>query len=288
MGSRKCLEFNFKYKIILEVNMKRIAVLALITLFAITACSKEERNVVSKKKNVVVVAHRGASGYAPENTLSSMKKAIEMNAEMSELDVQETVDGEIILLHDGSLKRTGGVEKNIWETKYADLKGIDVGSWFSEEYKDEPVPTLLEVIELVKGKMKINIELKTNKHEKMLAERTLEIIEANNFLDQVVFTSFKFAEVDKIRELNKQAKVGYIFGKLPIDVDVFTADVDILSTKYKIVDAEFMKKAKANGKEVAVWTVNKPEDMKRMIELGVDAIITNYPDVLNNVLAKVK
>lgn len=264
--------------------MKRIAILVLISLFAISACTKEESDVVSKKKSVMVVAHRGASGYAPENTLAAMKKGIEMKAEMSELDVQETADGEIIVLHDGSLKRTSGVDKNIWETNYADLKGLDVGSWFSEEYKGEPIPTFQEVIDLVKGKMKINIELKANKHEKMLAERTLKIVEENNFLDQVIFTSFKFDEIRKIRALNKNAKVGYIFSKLPKNVDVFKEDVDLLSAKYKIVDVEFIKKAKIAGMEVAVWTVNKPEDMKRMIEIGVDAIITNYPDVLAKVI----
>ncbi len=261
-----------------------LAIVIILSVFTFTACSNEESKVEIKKQNVMVVAHRGASAYAPENTLASMKKAIEMNADMSELDVQETADGEIILLHDGSLKRTAGVDKNIWETNYADLKGLDIGTWFSEEYKNEPIPTIKEVIDLVKGKMKINIELKANGHEKMLAERTLRIVEANNFLDQVVFTSFKFAEADKIRELNPKAIVGYIFGRLPKDVDVFTADVNILSANIKTVDAEFMKKAKANGKEVAVWTVNKPEDMKRMIELGVEQIITNYPDILRKVI----
>ncbi|MCP5063387.1 MAG: glycerophosphodiester phosphodiesterase [Ignavibacteriae bacterium] len=261
-----------------------------ITFILILSCSSESKEDMQKENlqktnnSITIVAHRGASGYAPENTLTSMKKAIEMNAEMSELDVQETADGEIILLHDGTLKRTTGVDGNIWETNYSDLKGMDVGSWFSDEYKNEPIPTLKEVIDLVKGKMKLNIELKANKHEKMLAERSLKIVTDNNFLDQVVFTSFKFAESDKIRELNPKAKVGYIFSKFPKDVDVFTADIDLLSTYYKIVDAEFIKKAKANGKEVAVWTVNKPEDMKRMIEIGVDQIITNYPDVLRKIL----
>ncbi len=261
-----------------------MAILILLSLFTFLACSNEESKMETTKKNIVVVAHRGASGYAPENTLSAMKKAIEMNAEMSELDVQETADGEIILLHDNTLKKTTGVDGNIWEINYADLKGLDAGSWFSEEYKNEPIPTMQEVIDLVKGKMKINIELKANGHEKMLAERTLKIVEANNFIDQVVFTSFKFAEADRIRELNPKAKVGYIFGRLPEDVDVFTADVDLLSVNIRTVNSEFMKKAKENGKEVAVWTVNKPEDMKRMIGLGVDQIITNYPDVLNKVL----
>jgi glycerophosphoryl diester phosphodiesterase len=266
--------------------MKKLTLLLLISLMVFVGCSQNEgtKMTTSKDHKVMVIAHRGASGYAPENTLAAMKKAIEMNAEMSELDVQETADGEMIILHDASLKRTTGVDKNIWETKYEELKGLDAGGWFSDEYKGEPIPTFQEIVDLVKGKMKINIELKTNKHEKMLAERTLKIVEANGFLDQVVFTSFKFAEIDKIRELNKEAKVGYLFGRVPTDVNVFTADVDLLSVNLKSVDAEFMKKAKANGKEVAVWTVNKPEDMKRMISLGVDAIITNYPDVLRKIL----
>jgi len=252
-----------------------LIILILFSQLAFVACSKKER---------IVTGHRGASGHAPENTLSAMKIAIEMGAEFSELDVQETADGEIILLHDSSLKRTSGVDKNIWEVNYAELKGLDVGSWFSEKYKNESIPTLQEVINLVRGKMKLNIELKANKHEKMLAERTLKVVIDNDFLDQVIFTSFKFDEIRKIRELNKEAKVGYIFGRMPKDVDVFSEDVDVLSVNIKTVDATFMKKAKAAGKEVAVWTVNKPEDMKRMIELEVDRIITNYPDVLRKVL----
>jgi len=261
-----------------------ITILILLSQVAFVACSKEESKMETKKENILVVAHRGASGYAPENTLSAMKKAIEMKAEMSELDVQETADGEIILLHDNTTKRTGKKDLNIWKLNYDDLKDIEVGEWFSEEYKGEPIPTLKEVIDLVKGKMKLNIELKANKHEKMLAERSLKVVTDNEFLDQVVFTSFKFDEIRKIRALNKEAKVGYIFGKLPENVDVFTEDVDLLSAHYKTVDAEFVKKAKSNGKEVHVWTVNEPEDMKRMIELGVEAIITNYPDVLRKVL----
>ncbi len=262
----------------------KIALITFISVIFVVSCSYKIDKELHKEKKVIVIAHRGASGYAPENTLASMKKAIELGADMSELDVQETADGKLIILHDKSLKRTTGVDKNIWETNYTELNGLDAGSWFSEKYKNEPVPTLQKVIDLIKGKMKLNIELKTNGHEKKLAERTLKLVEDNNFLDQVIFTSFKFSEIDKVRELNKKAKVGYLFSKIPKDVDVFNADIDLLSAYYKIVDAEFMKKAKYAGKEVAVWTVNKPKDMKQMISLGVDAIITNYPDVLIKIL----
>ena len=118
----------------------------------------------------------------------------------------------------------------------------------------------------------------------MLAERALQVVVDNDFLDQVVFTSFKFDEIRKIRELNNDAKVGYIFSKMPKDIDVFSEDVHMLSVRGNLVDEEFMSKAKAAGKEVAVWTVNKEEDMKKLIALNVDAIITDYPDVLRNVL----
>ncbi len=262
----------------------KTTIIVLLSIFVLVSCSCKVNKELTKKEKVIVIGHRGGSGYAPENTLASMKKAIELGADMSELDVQETADGKLIILHDKSLKRTTGVDKNIWETNYTELNGLDAGSWFSEKYKNEPVPTLQQVIDLIKGKMKLNIELKTNGHEKKLAERTLKLVEDNDFLDQVIFTSFKFAEINKVRELNKKAKVGYLFSKIPKDVDVFNADIDLLSAYYKIVDADFMKKAKAAGKEVAVWTVNKPEDMKRMIALGVDAIITNYPDVLIKLL----
>ena len=266
-------------------TMKTVMIMfILLSQLAFLACSKEENKMETKMKDILVVAHRGASGHAPENTLAAMKKAIEMNAEMSELDVQETADGEIILLHDNTTERTGKKDLNIWELNYSELKDIEVGEWFSEEFKGEPIPTLKEVIDLVRGKMKLNIEMKANKHEKRLAERSLKIVMDNNFLDQVVFTSFKFDEIRKIRELNKEAEVGYIFGKLPHNVDVFSEDIDLLSAHYQTVDAEFVQKAEAAGMEVAVWTVNTPEDMKRMIELGVDQIITNYPDILRKVL----
>ncbi len=234
----------------------------------------------------IITAHRGASGLAPENTMSAMLKAIEVGSGYAELDVQETADGVIILLHDKTLQRTAGLDKNIWEMNYADLQGIDVGSWFGEEFVNEPVPTLEAIIDSVHGKMKLNIELKMNGHEKMLEERVLKIIDDKNFADQCIFTSFKFAAIDKVKELNSAIRAGYIFSKMPEDVDVFTANVDLLSVNYKLVDKEFVDKAHATNKEVHVWTVNEPDEMKRLIGLGVDSIITNRPDILKKILSE--
>ena len=256
--------------------IKLFIVIFILFLF-ISGCEKIEQKVA-------VTAHRGASGLAPENTMSAMLRAIKEGSDFSELDVQETSDGVIILLHDHTLQRTSGIEKNIWEMEFANLDGIDVGSWFAPEFTDEPIPTLEAVIDSVRGKMKLNIELKMNGHEKMLEERVLEIVEKKEFSNDCIFTSFKFEAIDKVKKLNPGIKAGYIFSKMPERVDVFKANVDLLSVKYEIVDQEFVEKAHANNKEVHVWTVNEPEEMKRLIEIGVDSIITDRPDILVAIL----
>jgi glycerophosphoryl diester phosphodiesterase len=238
----------------------------------------------SDQKKVLITGHRGASGLAPENTISAMKKAIEVGSDYSELDVQETRDGILVLLHDSSLKRTAGLEKNIWEMDYDSLSGLDVGSWYSPEFKGELIPTLEEVMDFVRGKMKLNIELKVNSHEEMLAERVVKTIEQKDFISGCLITSFDFESIDKVRALNADIQVGYLFSKIPKDIDVFKADVDLFSVRHDIVNAEFVNKSHANGKSVHVYTVNDPEEMKRLIKLGVNSIITDRPDILNDIV----
>ena len=171
---------------------------------------------------------------------------------------------------------------------YDDLSDYEVGDWFDEEYKGEPIPTLQEVIETIKGKLKLNIELKTNGHEKQLADRTVKVVKENGFAGDCIFTSFDFSQADRVKEIDPSLKAGYIFDNLPEDVDVFKSGIDVLSVHYKLVDEKFIKKAVANNKEVHVWTVNEEGEMKRLIDLGVASIITNYPDRLANVIKEYK
>ena len=256
-------------------RLKKISIIVAI-LFIVFACSKYD--------NSVVTAHRGASGSAPENTMIAMKKALETGAGYAELDVQETSDGELILLHDNTLERTSGIAWNIWETPYDSLLKIEVGAWFAPEFANEPVPKLADVMDAVKGKMKLNIELKMNGHQKELTEKVVDLIHEKQFENNCVITSFDLDAVKKVRHLDRNLKIGYIFSKYPENEDVFTADVDILSVKYKLVNEEFMKKARAHGKEVFVWTVNDPELMKQYLKQGVTSIITNYPEKLIELL----
>ncbi|MDR3627650.1 MAG: glycerophosphodiester phosphodiesterase family protein [Ignavibacteriaceae bacterium] len=262
--------------------MYRFSFSAVLALFCLTGI------MFSQNTNIKITAHRGASGTAPENTLSSMQQAINLHADYSELDAQETSDGEIIVLHDGSLKRTTGLDKNIWETSYEEIKKLDAGSWFNEKFKGEPLPKLADIIDLVKGKMMLNIELKTNGHEKKLADRVVKIVKENGFSKECILTSFDINEIKRAKEIDSTLKVGLIFAKMPDTYDVFKANMEVLSVYYPLVDENFVKKAKENGKEVHVWTVDDETEMRRLIKLGVTSILTNFPEKLIKVLAETK
>ena len=261
----------------MKKNISRF--LHILIVIYIAGCAK-------RTHDVSITAHRGASGLAPENTMASIIKAMEMGAEFSEIDVQETADGKIILLHDGTMDRTTDIQGNIWEIPFGDLRGVDAGSWFSNDYRGESIPTLEDIMDTVKGRMKLNIELKMNGHEKKLTERVVALVEENNFIEHCILTSFDFGAIKKVKNLNRGIKAGYIFSRMPEKEDVFSSDVDLLSVNKKLIDEDFVKKAHAHNKEVHVWTVNEPDEMRRLIELSVDSIITNYPNFLLEILEK--
>jgi len=238
-------------------------------------------------KKVLVTAHRGASGLAPENTMVSVLLSMKMGADFSEIDVQETADGELILMHDDSLRRTTNKKAAVWKQDLVDLKGVDAGSWFSDEFANEPIPTLRSIIDSVKGKMKLNIELKLNGHQEKLAERTVSLTEEKNFISQCIVTSFDRETIRKVKELNPNIKTGYILGKMPKE-DIWSAEFDLLSVNQKLVTQKLIDEAHQHGKEVHVWTVNKANKMRELIDLGVDNIITNYPNVLIEILKEGK
>lgn len=261
-----------------KIMMLSMLLAGALLMIGTTGCEK-------KAKKVVITGHRGASGLAPENTLASFKKAMEIGADFSELDVTMTKDSQLIILHDDTLERTTNDSGNVWEKTLAELKTLDAGSWFNSEFAGEPLPTLAEVIDLVKGKMKLNIEIKVNGHEPGIVEKVVQTVRDKGFADQCIITSFDHPTVERVIEIAPEIPAGFIFSKYP-EFSVFEGKWPILSVKYKLVDQEFIKKAQAVNKQVYVWTVNDEELMRQMIDLGVDGIITNYPNVLKEVLAR--
>lgn len=223
-----------------------------------------------------IAAHRGDSVEAPENTLAAFQSAITNLADYAELDVQETKDGKVVVMHDSNLKRVSGLKKNIWTVNYQDIMNLDVGSWFSEDFKEEKIPTLEEVIEFTKGKLKLNIEIKLTGHEKHLEESVVKLIEKYEIEDDCVVTSFQSKALQNVKNINPDIKTGYILHVAYGDFSGLEY-ADALSVNYTFATTKLVNEAHNADKQVFVWTVNTPEAITDMVEKGVDMIITDDP-----------
>jgi glycerophosphoryl diester phosphodiesterase len=239
-------------------------------------------NDIDLDHRVAITAHRGSSMAAPENTLSAVRQAIADGADFAEIDVQETADGEIVLLHDTDLRRIAGENQKIWQLTYPEIKLLDAGGWFAPKFKGEHIPTLSETLEMSRNKIKLNIELKFNGHEKHLVERVVNIIREKKFESDCVITSLNYDGLRKVEQLNSALKTGFIIAKSI--GNMFRSDTDFLSLASGIVNADVIAAARKRNKKVHVWTVNTADNMSYFINLGVDNIITDYPAKLAAVI----
>ena len=227
-------------------------------------------------------AHRGASGHAPENTIAAVEKAIALGAGMAEIDIQQTADDRFAVFHDDTLERTTNGSGPLWEKTLAELQALDAGSWFGPEYIGERIPSLEDVLETTCGRLPLNIELKLHGHERQLVDLVIRTLHDNNIEDRCLrnslVTCFDHRVAVAVKQADRALTVGAILGRQQDTDRIFALPVDVLSAEKSLVDADFMAAARRAGKQVHVWTVNDPEDMRRLIDLGVDAVITNYPD----------
>lgn len=239
----------------------------------------------TQQRRVIVTAHRGASGLMPENTLGAIALAMEFGADYAEIDVHLTRDGEVVLLHDDSLSRTTNGRGKIWEYTLRELSRLDAGSWYAPQFGNERIPTLREVIRLVEDKMKLDIEIKANARQKELPRKVVEILQELDFRDQCVVTSFDREVLRTIRELDGDIALGLI-SSVGIPTNVHDTCFDWFVGHAFFVDAEVVTHLHAAGKQIHVWTVNRPMQMRRFIRMGVDGIITDRPDLLKKILVQ--
>jgi glycerophosphoryl diester phosphodiesterase len=233
---------------------------------------------------VVVIAHRGAAASAPENTLASVERALEEGSDYVEIDVQETADDEIAVLHDSDLMKVAGVDLKIWDATREQLAGIDIGSWFGAKYHAERVPLLRDVLERARGRAKVVIELKYYGHTKQLEQRVVDLVEELGVTDDVALMSLEYEAVQEIRALRPKWTVGLLTAKAVGDLT--TLDADFLAVNAGIASRGFVRRAHARGKQVYVWTINDPVQMFRMLNLGVDGLITDKPAVARWVIER--
>ena len=239
----------------------------------------------SDGEHFVVTAHRGASYVAPENTMAAMVAAVEAGAEFAELDVGLTLDGEVVLMHDRTLDRTTNGSGDLGDHSLEEIRGLEAGSWFGEGFTGEPIPTLREVIRFAKGQLKLNIEIKNSQEEPTIASAVVDIIRSEDFVGECMVTSFSRETVEEVKRIAPEIMTGFIFGE-DYPADAFQGGWEVLSSNYRVVDSTFVARAKEGGKKVHVWTVDDPAEMRRLMELGVDGIISNRPSLLLEVLAE--
>lgn len=223
-----------------------------------------------------VMAHRGASTETPENTMAAFQKAIDDMADYIELDVQLTSDGEVIVMHDSNAYRTTGVDENIANMTYKEVRRLDAGSWYSVEYKGEKVPGLREVLELAQGKIKLNIELKPADNSEELARKTVALIEKYNMENDCVITSFSSSALSAAKSCDENIRVGYILSA------AYGEYYDMKNIDFFSVNAAFLSKRTIDaihnsGKQVYAWTVNNKDSIKNLTNKGVDGVITDNP-----------
>ncbi len=227
---------------------------------------------------IVTVAHRGFARRAPENTLSAFRAAIEVGADFAELDVQETADGVVVVLHDRDLLRMAGDPRRIADITFAEARRLDFGRKSGPEFAGERIPALAEVIALARGKIRLQIELKYYGKDRGLARKVADLIRREDFEDQCEITSLDEDGLRKAKAANPRLKtvalVTYALGHPE------RLDVDGLSVNTQVLSDRLIRAASRRGKWLYAWTVDDPREMVRLIERGVGGLITNAPDVV--------
>ena len=224
---------------------------------------------------VLITAHRGSSAAAPENTLSALRQALTDGADFAEIDVQTTKDGEVVLLHDRDLMRMGNDPRPLASLTLKDLRTIDVGIPFGESFRGERVPTLREAIDLTKGRMGLNIELKYNISDPTLAPKVIEILREKDLFGTCVITSLDLKSLRQAEEMDPRVVSGLIVTKALGDPT--NLGVDFLSVNQNTVTRRMVRQAKKRGLKIHVWTVNDAASFERMADRGVHVVISDHP-----------
>ncbi len=238
----------------------------------------------------LVLGHRGASAYAPENTLTAFNLAFELGADGVELDVTLTRDGVPVIIHDDNVDRTTDGRGAIKSMTLEEVKRLDAGAWFDAKFRGEKIPTLAEALESTRGRGIVNIELKsTTLQTDGLEAAVAKVIEDTRAGDRVLISSFNPIALYRMSILNSRLPRGLLYAD---DQALYLrrawlrpiARPSALHPIWKMIDARFVKWARGKGYKINTWTVDDPEEMRRLIALGIDAIMTNKPDVLRKVV----
>ncbi|PKM93852.1 MAG: glycerophosphodiester phosphodiesterase [Firmicutes bacterium HGW-Firmicutes-1] len=239
-----------------------------------------------KGGNIMIIGHKGTAVYAPENTISAINKAIEMGLNHVEIDVQLSKDEEVVVIHDYTLDRTTNGKGAVRNTTLADMKCLSAGGWFGEAYEDEKIPTLDEVLCVLPEDVTLNVEIKNIARERgNIEERVLELIEKHKIQDQVIISSFDHVSLKKVRTMNETIRIGVLIYAYWLDpwsqLEVSRLKPYSIHPAIEYLDKEFVIEAKKRGYAIFPYTVNSREEYSYCIELGVDGVFSDYPNLVD-------
>ena len=230
----------------------------------------------------IKIAHRGSSGSYPENTRLAFEKAIEAGADMIEMDCRLSKDGHVVVIHDDRLDRTARAKGFVKGKTLKQLKKLDVGTWLKKSFKGERILTLEEILEIVSGKVEINLEIKSVLRGPLGIElKVLFIVSHFDYLERTIFSSFDYQSLRRLRELAPDVRIGVLYGA-GIKDNPFQAAREMnaysLHIQREFATPHFLEEARELGLKSFVWTVNEAEEMEKFLSLGVDGIISDFPE----------
>jgi glycerophosphoryl diester phosphodiesterase len=260
-------------------------------LFTFIGCSSadtEKIMLVKQKRKIALIAHRGAADSAPENTLAAIAKALEGPADFIEIDIHQTRDQQVVVMHDATVDRTTNGQGHIADLTLAELRQLDAGSWYDARYRQEKVPTLAEVLQLVKGKKKLLIEIKKgDDFYTGIEANTLELIRQHQARDWTVIQSFYDEVLDKVWKSEYAVPTHkLIIGKIPWlpiyfdhrlrwgSLDKYYRAAAINVNQYFATRA-FIRHVHSKGFKTYVWTVDEPREINEVTDRGADGVISN-------------
>lgn len=242
-----------------------------------------------KKNNPLIIAHRGASGEAPENTLAAFRLALEQGSDGIELDVHLSKDGHLIVIHDDNIKRTTNGEGLVGDLTLAELKKVDAGSWFDKKFSGEKIPLLEEVLNMIPEHIFVNVEIKNiPSYYEGIEKKLLDLVIGMNRLHQVIVSSFDHQSLYRLKKQNKHIKIGLLYAENVVDpagfADFFGFPIFSIHPHFQAIHDKDIERAVMNDLKVFPWTVNSESDMKKLINSNVSGMITNYPSKMRKVL----
>ena len=229
-----------------------------------------------------IFAHRGASAYAPENTMEAFRLAAEQHADGIELDVQMTKDRELVVIHDETIDRVSSGTGYVKDYTLEELRAFSFDNHM-DQYQGVQIPTLREVLELMKQEgMEVNIELKTGIYwYPGIEKKTIELVCELGMEEKVIYSSFNHYSIQEVKRLDPKAETAYLYSDVILNVENYAKDTGVHGLHpavYHLKMSDFLRKYKESGLSVRVWTVNDEADMRTFIEENLEAVITNYPD----------